>query len=164
MGKRGPAPTPAKVLQLRGTYRPDRDAPNAPSPETAAPSCPTWLGKSVPWGREAVREWSRIAPLLEGNQLLTELDRANLAAYCDAYARWWHFRREVARHGAVQVTESGYAAQRPEVTMMNRALEDMKKFGALFGLSPSDRRNVSATPKEEADTAADFLFGGRKQA
>lgn len=162
MGKRGPAPTPAAVLKLRGTYRPDRDAPNAPNPEAEAPSCPSWLGKAVPWGREATREWKRITPLLERNRIVSELDRANLAAYCDAYARWWYFRRQIARYGTTQVTESGYVAQRPEVSMMNRALEDMKKFGALFGLSPSDRRNVSAQPPEERDDTVDFLFGKKR--
>lgn len=151
MGKRGPAPKPKHLKLIEGTYRRDREAPNAPDPVPVIPSRPSWLGEGVPWGREAVREWSRIVPHLESCRLLTQLDRANLAAYCDAVGRWWHYRREVERVGPVQVTDSGYRAQNPEVGMMNRALEDMAKFGAKFGLSPSDRTRVSAEAPNSSD-------------
>ena len=167
MGKRGPAPTPAKILQLRGTYRKDRDAPNPVDPPRPAkpPACPTWFARDVPWGKLARAEYRRLSRELLELGLLTEIDRDALLAYCDAVARWRYWRAELGRLGSWnQVTESGYVAPRPEVSYMNKALEDARRWGALFGLSPSDRRNVSATPKEERDAAADFLFGGRKTA
>lgn len=146
MGRRGPAKTPTALKALRGTRRPDREPANEPQPAPIAPRRPSWLGKAVPWGREAVREWQRLAPTLNELGLLTEPDRAEFAAYCDAYARWWYFRRRIARVYTTQVTESGYVAPRPEVSMMHRALDDLKKFGALFGLSPSDRAGLDVTP------------------
>jgi len=173
VGKRGPAPTPVKVLQLRGTYRKDRDAPNPVDPPRPAkpPSCPSWFGmdvegeRDVEWARYARSEYRRLSRKLLDLGLLTEVDRDALLAYCDAVGRWRYWRAELGRLGSWnQITESGYVAPRPEVSYMNKALEDMRRWGALFGLSPSDRRNVSATPKQEADTAADFLFGGRKRA
>jgi len=167
VGKRGPAPTPAKILQLRGTYRKDRDAPNPVDPPKPArpPACPTWFARDVPWGKLARAEYRRLSRELLELGLLTEIDRDALLAYCDAVARWRYWRARLGELGSWnQVTESGYVAPRPEVSYMNRAADDMRKWGALFGLSPSDRRNVSATPKEERDAAADFLFGGRKTA
>lgn len=162
MGKRGPAPTPAKILQLRGTQRADRSAPNAPEPKAPAkaPSCPSWFGADVLWGRLARSEYRRLARELLELGLLADVDRDALLSYCDAFGRWRYWRKELGDLGTWnQVTESGYIAQRPEVGYMNRAADDMRRWGALFGLSPSDRRNVSAVPKEQTDTAADFLFG-----
>lgn len=166
MGKRGPAPMPAKVLKLRGTYRPDRDAPNPVDPPRPPkpPACPSWFARDVPWGALARKEYRRLSRELLELGLLAEVDRDALLAYCDAVARWQYWRAELAGRSWIQITESGYASPVPEVSFMNRALDDMRKWGALFGLSPSDRRNVSAAPKQETDAAADFLFGGRKRA
>ena len=167
MGKRGPAPTPAKILQLRGTYRKDRDAPNPVDPPKPArpPACPTWFSADVPWGKLARAEYRRLSRELLDLGLLAEIDRDSLLLLCDALGRFRYWRAELGRLGTWnQVTESGYVMPRPEVSYMNRAIDDVRKFAALFGLSPSDRRNVSATPKQETDAAADFLFGGRKRA
>lgn len=164
MGKRGPAPTPAEILKFRGTYRKDRSAPNAPEPKAPAkaPSCPSWLGQDVPWGKLARSEYRRLARELLDLGLLADVDRDALIFYCDAFARWRYWRAELGRLGTMnQETESGYIMPRPEVSYMNRAADDMRKWGALFGLSPSDRRNVSAAPKEQGDAAKDFLFGAR---
>jgi len=160
MGRRGPAPLPSNVKKLKGTYRPSEAPKNEPTPEIKIPSRPSWLGKRVPWGREAIREWDRIAPEMERLGLLSELDRDTLAGYCDAHGRWWHFRREVAEHGSVQITSSGYAAQRPEVALMNRALDDIRKFSALFGFSPSDRARISVPEREDDEPRSKFASYG----
>lgn len=159
MGKRGPAPLPTNLKLLRGTHRADRATSNEPMPEAKVPSRPSWLGEGVDWGSEAVREWDRVVGALAANGLLTDLDRTSLAAYCDAFGRWWHFRREVAEKGAVQVTESGYVAQRPEVALMNKALDDVKRFGALFGMSPSDRTRISVPEREGEEANPYARFG-----
>lgn len=153
MGKRGPPPKPTARKKLEGTYRPDRAAKREATPESKAPPMPTWLGKG-PWGREAAREWKRIVPLLEAVGLLAELDRASLAAYCHAYGRFWYYQGLVAKVGSVQVAKSGYRGIQPEVTEMHKALAELRKWCALFGLSPADRSRVdaaSAPPEKEVN-------------
>lgn len=142
-------PTALKLVQ--GTYRADRATPNEPTPDVEAPSCPTWLHP------EAKREWRRIIPELEALGLIAKIDRAALAAYCQAYAEWWEMERAIAEHGRVQVTESGYVAQRPEVAMRNKALDTMRAFLREFGLTPVSRTRVSVPEKPKTDKGNPFL-------
>lgn len=143
MGRRGPAPKPTNLKLIQGTYRKDRDQANELSPEVGAPSCPSWLS------REAKREWKRIVPELEQQSLLTRIDRAALAAYCEAYAEWWEMEREIRKHGRIQVAESGYASPRPEVIMRDKALDRMRMYLKEFGLSPSSRSRINVPAKKD---------------
>ena len=46
------------------------------------PACPDWLMS------EAKKEWERLAELMNQMGVLTEVDMAAFAAYCQSYARW----------------------------------------------------------------------------
>ena len=52
-----------------------------PKPERKAPRCPGWLEA------EAKKEWKRMAKQMELLGILTEIDMAAFAGYCQAYAR-----------------------------------------------------------------------------
>src|SRR5688572_18095041 len=99
-----PAGRPTKPTQLKavqGTLRPSRVNPSEPKPEPAVPTCPSWLPK------EAKAEWRRIVPQLERLGLLTLIDRAALAAYCQSYARWEEAERFLAAHSlSVELTRT----------------------------------------------------------
>lgn len=143
MGKRGPAPKPTALKLMSGTYRPDRAPRNEAKPEAAAPSCPSWLSQ------EAKREWRRVVKDLATLGLLTTIDRAALAAYCDAYQMWYDARHSLDEAGTLlQVTESGYMAPRPEIGIINSAMKNMHKFMAEFGMTPSARTRVNAEAPE----------------
>lgn len=153
MGKRGPAPKPSKLKLIQGTYRKDRAAANEPQPEASTPTCPTWLH------REAKKEWKRIVPELEALGLLTQIDRAALAAYCSAYAEWWEMEKDIQSKGRVQVTDTGYEAVRPSVGIRNRALDTMHKFLTQFGLTPSSRTRINVPEKREDNSNPFAAFG-----
>ena len=53
-----------------------------PKPEAAISDCPPELSPS------ARKEWDRLSAELGALRMLTNLDRAALAAYCTAYALW----------------------------------------------------------------------------
>lgn len=53
-----------------------------PIPAKGIPSCPGWL---LP---EAKKEWKRLADLMNQMGVLTEVDMAAFAAYCQSYARY----------------------------------------------------------------------------
>lgn len=76
MGKRGPLPLPDNVRTLRG-LKPARQAHGRP--QARAPKMPDHLGP------EARKEWRRIVPILLEHRQLTELDRAQLTLYCQAW-------------------------------------------------------------------------------
>src|SRR3989304_3311411 len=81
MGRRGPAAKPASLRLLEGNpgKRPIREGPK---PRPLRPTCPSWLSP------QAKAEWRRLAPELERLGLLTHLDRAAFAAYCQSFAQW----------------------------------------------------------------------------
>ena len=85
---RGRKPKPTYLL-LDGN--PGRQRPNSSEPELArrAPTCPSHLCPP------AKAEWKRLAARLTGLRILTELDRAALAAYCQAYGRWVEAERKL---------------------------------------------------------------------
>lgn len=136
MGARGPAPKPTALTLLEGNpgHRPINRS--EPKPRPVAPTCPSWLDK------QAKQEWRRIAPLLERLGLLTEIDGAALAGYCQSYARWRQCQEVLAKDGLTFTTGTGYVQARPEVAIGNRALIEVRAFCVQFGLTPSARARM----------------------
>lgn len=118
---------------------------NEPKPEPVAPKCPAWLDL------EAKREWKRMAPQLERLGLLTIIDGAVLAGYCQAYAEFRKATEELKVHGRVHYTDNGYPTPRPEVAMLQKSLQLIRAFCSEFGLSPSSRGRMTVPGKDEKD-------------
>ena len=76
MAQRGRKPKPTAVKVLEGN--PGKRSLNTgePKPEKKAPRCPAWLED------EAKKEWKRMAKQLEHLGILTEIDMAAFAGYC----------------------------------------------------------------------------------
>ena len=138
MAGRGPAPTPTKILKMRGSWRADT-RPYEPQPEPGVPTCPDWMPD------EGKREWRRVCGELAGLGLLTKLDRATLAVLCQA---WADFRAAVEGDS---FKDRDIAAKR------------LLAAADRFGLSPAMRSRVQATKpagNQEGPKAAYFKKGG----
>ncbi len=137
MGRRGPPPKPAHLKMLEGNpcKRP-LPAPG-PRPRRDRVSCPDWL---LP---EAKAEWKRLAPELERLELLTPLDRAAFAGYCQSYGHWLEAETVLRKQGRLYVTPSGRVRERPEVEIARKSLQLMRALAVEFGLSPTARARLS---------------------
>ena len=135
--KPGTKPKPTKLKLLHGEKNKDRINKNEPKPPPVAPKCPEWLTG------EAKKEWKRIAKDLEVLGLLTRLDMAALAGYCDAYGRWVEASRKLQEEGLVVKAKSGYPMQSPYLSIINTAIKDMKSFLVEFGMTPSSRSRIT---------------------
>lgn len=82
LAQRGRKPKPTAVKQLEGNPGKRQLNANEPKPAARAPSCPKWLED------DAKKEWRRLAKQMEQLGILTEVDMAAFAGYCQAYARW----------------------------------------------------------------------------
>lgn len=173
MGERGPKPLPANVHMLRGNASklPAGKLQDAVCPPAAIPTAPDHLSP------EALEEWARVTPLLLDLGLITEIDRAAIAAYCQAYGRWVRAEKTIARlngegggdghAGEVDVTPSGYRQISVHEQRSNRAQEIMGKYMAEFGMTPSSRSRVTpSAPGTQGELfgkpggdAADKYFG-----
>jgi len=132
---RKPKPTALKVLEGNPGKRPLNK--NEPKPEKKAPRCPSWLEP------EAKKEWRRMSKQLEELGVLTQVDAAAFAGYCQAYARWKEAEEFLSKHGTIFKTPSGYIQQVPQVSIAQTYLKIMKDFCSEFGLTPSSRSRIN---------------------
>ena len=150
MRGRKPLPTAMKVL----AGNPGKRALNRQeaTPRRTLPRAPQHLDE------EARAEWKRSSRELWEAGLLTAVDRAALAAYCQAFSRWAQAERKVKQEGMVIVTMQGNVVQSPYVSIANRAMELMMKAAAEFGMTPSARTRVAAQRDERDKSLAEQLF------
>ena len=157
MAQRGRKPKPTAIKELEGNPGGRPLNPNEPRPDKKAPRCPSWLEE------EAKKEWKRMGRMLEQAGLLTEMDMAAFAGYCQAYARWKEAEEFISRHGTIVKTPSGYWQQVPQVSIAQTYLKIMNKFAEQFGLTPSSRSRIIASdggPADAADEMENLLGGG----
>lgn len=138
MAQRGRKPKPTAIKELEGNPGKRQLNKDEPKPERKAPKCPSWLDN------EAKKEWRRTAKKLEQLGVLTEVDMAAFAGYCQAYARWKEAEEFISKHGAIVKTPSGYWQQVPQVSIAQTYLKIMNRFCEQFGLTPSSRSRLVA--------------------
>lgn len=144
-------PTALKILEGNPGRRPLNET--EPKPVPIAPECPDWLLD------EAKKEWNRLAPELERIGLLTIIDKAAFAGYCQSYAKWKVAEEFIKKNGTTyripKTDKSGkvisvYIAAFPEVVIANQSLKQIKAFAVEFGLTPSSRGRI-CLPSELMD-------------
>jgi len=148
---------PANMHVLHGTHRSDRHGGGL-AVKIVNPDPPSGL----PAVAEA--EWRKMAPVLSGYRLLSDLDLTALEAYCRVYARWLEAERLLDESGElVFTTHTGYQTQSAYLSIINQCLKQMQSFMAEFGMTPATRERlkaIAAQPKQQ-DLFGDFL--GRKR-
>lgn len=157
----GRKPKPTNLKLIAGTDRADRRNDAEPKPAPALPAPPSFLSD------EAKAEWTRTADQLYQLGILSKIDRAALGAYCQAYGRWEQAERALARmaerdavtHGMMIKTTNGNAVQNPLLGTANKAMADMMRYAAEFGMTPSARARIKAEPLGEEDDPAQKYFG-----
>ena len=156
MATRGRKPKPTAMKILEGN--PGKRALNLkePRPDKKMPKCPEWLED------EAKAEWGRLATPMFNLGLLTELDMATFATYCQAYARWKEAEEFISQHGSLIKTKTGFWQQIPQVSISRSNQAMMIKAAAEFGLTPSSRSRLiagGANLEEEVDEMELILKG-----
>ena len=156
MATRGRKPKPTAMKELEGNPGKHPLNTSEPKPTKKAPACPKWLEP------EAKKEWRRLAKQMEAIGILTEVDMAAFAGYCQAYARWKEAEEFITQHGTIVKTPSGYWQQVPQVSIAQTYLKIMNRFAEQFGLTPSSRSRIIASDGEPANAADEMesLLGG----
>lgn len=149
MRGRKPQPTHLKLV----TGNPGKRRLNPAEPRPAAPGLPA---PPAELSDDARLEWRRVAGRLRALGLMTAIDRAALAAYCQAWGRWRMAERALAKMAALDETtgalmiktKDGNAIQNPIVGIANKAMADMVRYAAEFGMTPSARSRIQAGPPD----------------
>lgn len=114
-----------------------------PVPPEGVPDCPPHLGE------EARAEWYRLVDTLVEMGVVSVIDRAVLAAYCQAWGRWVEAEEKLRETPLLIRTPSGYVQQSPWLSVANRQMELMGRYMAEIGLTPAARSRivVQGTPQ-----------------
>ena len=143
----GPAPHPSKLVALKGgrkhTHRPMND--REPEPEQKAPPMPDDLDEV------AKQEWQRMSPILERLGILTEIDHGMFEAMCKSYSNWVKYSKMAQEKPLVKAPKTGYIQVSPFVTLSDKALKAYMKIAVEFGLTPSSRSRIHASPVGKKD-------------
>jgi P27 family predicted phage terminase small subunit len=135
---RGPAPKPTAWRRHEGNRGKRAWNHDEPIPPEGIPDCPPHLNEA---GRE---EWYRLVDALVEMRVVTMVDRAVLAAYCQAYGRWVEAEEKLKETPVLIRTPSGYVQQSPWLTISNRQMELMGRYMAELGLTPASRSRIVA--------------------
>lgn len=136
--KPGPAAKPANLHLVNGnpSKKSASELRDELKPDVVLPDPPDHL---LP---EAKAEWVRLGPEMIRLGLITQLDRAEYAQYCQHWARWVQAELMLATlqdGGLVETTPSGYRQIGVWLQISNRACEAMHRSAKEFGMTPSAR-------------------------
>lgn len=125
MGARGPKPLPANVHILKGN--PSKiafaDLADGVDPVIEVPGLPRHL-----WP-EARKEWRRISQELVTNRLVSKLDRAALALYCQWWAKWVWAEEQFARAQRIAAARRQAHIDRAVAAAVAQALDKIPPDG-----------------------------------
>jgi P27 family predicted phage terminase small subunit len=162
MGKRGPAPKPTALRIVHGdkNQHPERVNDAEPLPSAGEVVPPGWLSP------EAVEVWGERVPDLVDKRVMTPWDIEAFAVYCDAVV----LHRDAAGHlheeGAVieapvfdkNGKPTGHRMQKSQwAYVWKDTAEIIQRYGARFGLTPSDRSQISVGEGEAGKGARRLL-------
>ena len=154
MGRRGPPPTPTKILALRGSWL-AKTRPNEPVVPVEKPSMPDFLGD------EAKGIWRKVTTQLYRAGLLAKVDGWMLARYCVLWVEWQHAGSWLTEYGqaAIKVTAEGRplaADLWPQARLLMALSAELRRIEQHFGMSPSARAALgSPAPKASNDADQD---------
>ena len=107
--------------------------------------------------REAANEWQRVMHHYAASGVITQVDRAALAAYCELYARAREAERALRETGLVITDDKGRQVPNPYVRIADRAYAEMRAYAVEFGMTPSSRSRVSAPAESTEDEFTKYL-------
>ncbi len=149
MATRGRKPTPTHLKLVRGN-------PGKRALPKKGDEIPVVIEEVSPppfLSDDAKVEWGRMMQALVALKLVSSLDRAAFAAYCQAYGRWAQAERALATMrerdpnaaGLLVKTTGDNIVQNPLVGIANKAMADMVRYAAEFGMTPSARVRLNGS-------------------
>ncbi len=140
-----PKPTRLKLMAGNPGKRPLNKREPQPSLLPSLPDPPKHLA------REGRKEWVRVGGFLLRTRVLTEADLTALSAYATVYGRWSQAELEIKRKGILvpAAPRSKFRVQNPMLAVANKAFQQMSQLLGEFGLTPSSRTRIIASPASE---------------
>lgn len=85
----------------------------------------------------------------------TDSDLKALEGYCQSYSRWKSCEIILQEKGYTFTTPNGYIQQRPEVSISNKALQEIRSWSKELGLTPAARSRMNSNSNTDKDKDID---------
>ena len=142
---RGRKPQPPHLKLVRGNPGKRPVNTNAPVVDGGMPDAPDCLDEA------AAVEWARAGGLLSNSGIISQLDRAVFAAYCQCFSRWAHAERQINEFGVVVLSPKGVPVVSPWVAVASAAQQAMLRAAAEMGMTPTARSRISVAKAAPAN-------------
>ena len=142
-------PTTLKLLRGNPGRRPLNATEPAPPKPARLPPPPPELSDA------AKKEWRKTGKQLLAVGLLTTLDTAQFAAYCQTYARWLDVSATLAKTSVLIKGQRGELIANPLLRIARDLQIQFTRALLEFGMSPSSRSRINATPTEKEEDPFD---------
>ncbi|MDB6035809.1 MAG: phage terminase, small subunit, putative, family [Verrucomicrobiales bacterium] len=146
----------ANVTRILNGVRADRVNLAMPEPSREIPDAPFYLDEI------GLDEWGRMAPMLWEMGVLTSADGPALGLYCRAFSRWHLASNDLEKNGCESMSDTGAIKRSPAAAVVAQAEAFMLRCLAEFGLTPSARARVKATPPASVDPLDAFTANARQ--
>ena len=136
----GPAPLPKKIHQLHGNPGRRPFNKNQPEPPVKIPKPPIRLGTI------ARRHWKYVVPLLEEMGVLSSIDSAALAAYCQTFEQWSNLEDIIKKDKKLAADDENKLSLRDNLSVGRSLIQirnQMRMMLAEFGMTPASRGRVT---------------------
>jgi len=154
----GPKPKPTALKLVEGNRGHQKLPANEPKPRPITPEKPPYLGKI------AAKRWDALLPELETAGVLTVVDGDILACYCTAYQDVCELTKDVAEHGRTYgIGTNGAQSTRPEAVLLQKAKDDLRRFGAELGIGAASRTKVEVKKADGGPKAIEQVLSKTKR-
>lgn len=142
---------PTNLKVLKGSLRKHREKKGGALCQTdKIPDPPKFLDA------EALKEWKRVAPLLFEAGLLSSLDKACLAGYCQSWSRFLSAEKQLENQDMLITSPTGNVCPNPLIRISRQAQEQCLRLAKQMGITPASRSKVVPKKAKKKDAWADF--------
>lgn len=153
MGKRGPAPKPAKLRLLEGAPE-GRVNQHEPQASTELPVAPDWVSPAV---REV---FDFTVGELDAMGIASGTDRDALVVFCQAVVTHRLACEKLARSDILIKSMYGQPIRNPAIMIQRDAGQTIRAFAQEFGLTPSARARIEVRSEQTAEHDNPFADSG----
>lgn len=142
--------TREKIIQLQM----EQEAIRTEADEIERP--PVWLVD-----KEARKEWRRVVPQLKEIGVVGNLDLANIAGYCNAYAQYRYYTEEIKRIRTLErpLSDDELKVIGTASNLQIKYAQELRRFADMCGMSISSRLKAAAEKTNKTEDRIQSEFG-----
>ena len=106
--------------------------------------------------------WRQLTPKLKAAGILTVIDGAGLARFCELYVQWREAAVELRGKTRVITQANGILCPNPLFKIVNELSRELARLEQAYGLTPADRAGLSVNMDDlnEPEEKARFFRAG----